>query len=109
MNINIDFSVSEAALSELKKIIGEAQSMVRISAQSSGCSGTVYGLGLIEKEDVESSDVMEEVGGLSFVSDRASAMLLDGVKLDWHSSDASQGFNFSGSKSGGCCRKGGCS
>lgn len=109
MNINVDFSVSEAALSELKKIVGEAQSMIRISAQSSGCSGTVYGLGLMEKEDVGSSDVTEEVGGLSFVSDKASAMLLDGVTLDWHSSDSSQGFKFSGSKSSGCCRKGGCS
>lgn len=110
MNIKIDFSVSDSAASELAKVL-EDGSVIRISAKSSGCSGSVYGLGIGTMEDVGALDILEELGGIKFVVDRSSAMLLDGVVLDWHSSQDGQGFKFTNKNpQGGCCRKsGGCS
>lgn len=105
MNIEIKFNVTEKASSELRKAAPD--SLVRVSAKSSGCSGTVYGLGIEESSDP--SDFIEEISGVKFVIDRSSLMLLDEVTLDWHSSDGREGFKFLDSKPTACCRKGGCS
>jgi iron-sulfur cluster assembly accessory protein len=108
MNIQIKFSVSDSAISELKKAI-EPQQAIRISSQSSGCSGVSYDLGITDKEDIDpASDIVEEINGVTFVSDRQSAMRLDGVLLEWHSDDEREGFKFNVSKPSTCCRKGGC-
>lgn len=110
MKIEIDFSVSELAISELKKFMDEG-SVVRVSAQRSGCSGNVYGLGIETVEDVKSEDLVEDFEDLKLVTDKSSAMLLDGVILDWHNTQENQGFKFTNKiPKPSCCRKqGGCS
>lgn len=105
MKIEIKFNVTEQAASELMKAAPGA--LVRVSAKSSGCSGTVYGLGIEESSNI--NDFVEEISGIKFVIDRSSLMLLDEVTLDWHSSDGREGFKFFDSKPAACCRKGGCS
>jgi iron-sulfur cluster assembly protein len=105
MNIQIKFNVTEQAASELKKAAPD--SLVRVSAKSSGCSGTTYGLGI--EESFDPGDFVEEISGVKFVIDKSSLMLLDEVTLDWHSSDDREGFKFFDSKPSACCKKGSCS
>ena len=109
MNIQIDFSVTSAAADELGKALPDSDSMVRVSVVSSGCSGSSYGLGICGSDGVDTTDIVEEISGIRFVADRASAINLDGVVLDWYSGDAGEGFKFSNSKPKSCCRSGGCS
>lgn len=111
MKLDIDFSVTDSAASKLKEAAG-ADSLVRISVLPSGCSGLSYGLGLEEASGLDPSDISEEIKGVRFVSDKKSLIQLEGVTLDWHSSDGVEGFKFLNPKakpSGGCCRNGGCS
>lgn len=103
MNIDIKFSVTDAAATELKKLVPE--SFVRISCKSSGCSGIVCVLDA--EEAVDQEDIFEEISGVKFVADRDTLIQLDGVTLD---SAGEKGFVFISSKpSGGCCKKGKCS
>lgn len=112
MKIDIRFSVTEAAATELKKIF--FSKFVRVSARPSGCSKTIYGLGT--SETCAPDDISEEISGINFIVDRRSILRLDGVNLDWISSEGQEGFLFSEintpekcSSDGKCCRKGGCS
>lgn len=109
MKVEINFSVTDEALSELKKALGDSDPVVRISAISSGCSGTSYGLGIIGTDEIDSAtDVVEEISGVKFVADKGSAVQLNDVVLGWHSGPAGEGFKFDSSKPQSCCRKGGC-
>lgn len=110
MQIEVKFSVTDSAVDEFKKALPDQDSLIRISAKSSGCSGTSYGLGVVDSSDIDNSqDVLEEFGGIKFVADKGSAMQLDGVTLDWQSIDGQEGFKFINPNVSGCCRKGGCS
>lgn len=110
MNIDIKFSVTDSALSEFRKALVSEDSLVRISVVVGGCSGDGYGLGIEEASEVDpSADIVEEIGGLKFVADKASALRLDGIVVDWVSEDGHEGFKFTNSKPSSCCRKGGCS
>lgn len=106
MKVDIQFTVTDSAAEEIKKVIEEGN-MVRVAVLSSGCSGTSYGLAAVEAGDVDAkNDVVEELNGVVFVADKASAMLLDQVVLDHNS----EGFVFENPKVKSCCRKkGGCS
>lgn len=109
MQVEINFSVTEEAIAELKKALSDSEPVVRVSAVSSGCSGTSYGLGIIGEDEIDTSaDVVEDISGVKFVADKGSAVQLDGVVLGWHSGPAGEGFKFSSSKPQSCCKKGGC-
>lgn len=119
MKIDIRFSVTEAAIAELKKAF-PSDPFVRVSARQ-GCSKVIYDLVVAGATDDE--DVLEDISGVKFVTDRKSLMHLDGVTLDWSSDmivphEGQNGFFFqiplqekhcSNKPSGGCCRKGKCS
>ena len=83
MHIEIKFSVTDPALSEFRKALVSEGSLVRISVVPGGCSGDGYGLGIDESSGVNpSEDIVEEIGGLKFVADKASAVRLDGIVVD---------------------------
>ena len=110
MNIEIKFSVTDSALGEFKKALVSEDSLIRISVVPGGCSGDGYGLGLAEHSEISpSDDIVEELGGIRFVADKASAVRLDNVTIDWVSEDGHEGFKFANSKPSSCCRRGGCS
>lgn len=111
MNIEVKFSVTEPALAEFRKALVSEDSLVRISVVPGGCSGDGYGLGIAEASEVNpSEDIIEEIGGLKFVADKASAVRLDKIVIDWVLEDGHEGFKFTSSKPSSCCRKkGGCS
>lgn len=111
MDIQIKFSVTDSALSAFRDALVSEDSLVRISVAAGGCSGDSYGLGIAEASEVNpSEDIVEEIGGLRFVADKASAVRLDKVVIDFVSEDGHDGFKFTSSKPSSCCRKqGGCS
>lgn len=109
MKVEINFSITESAASELKKALEGQGSAIRVSVVSSGCSGASYGLGVSETEDFDpSSDVVEEVAGITVMADKKSAFQLDGVVLDWYEGEDGSGFKFKGPPQKSCCRSGGC-
>lgn len=107
MNVKINFSVSKLAVEKLNEIV-DKNSLIRIDAKSSGCSGASYSLG-VEQEHTNDLDLVEEIEGLKFIVNKQSAMLLNDVVLDWHVSDYKEGFRFNNFKKSKCCRSGGCS
>jgi iron-sulfur cluster assembly accessory protein len=110
MNIEIKFSVTDSALGAFKKALVSDNSLVRIAVFPGGCAGDGYDLGVVESSDLDpSGDILEELGGVRFVADKASAIRLDGITIDWITEDGKEGFSFVSSKSSECCRRGGCS
>jgi iron-sulfur cluster assembly accessory protein len=76
--------VSPAARDEVLKIMdrqGKAGAALRLFVQGGGCSGLTYGMSF---DRLESGDeVAYREAGLTVVVDRASAALLEGLKVDF--------------------------
>jgi iron-sulfur cluster assembly accessory protein len=76
--------VTPAARAEVLKIAskqGKPDAALRLYVQGGGCSGLTYGMTF---DKVESGDEIGFKGdGLTVVVDRASAPLLEGVKVDY--------------------------
>jgi len=109
MNVEVNLDITEAALKEIKRSMDDANladNLVRVSVQAGGCSGFMYGLGFVEKEDVDpEQDFVEKRGDVEVVVDRKSLLFLDGVKIDWIDDLSQRGFKFinpNAKKSCGC-------
>lgn len=109
MQVDVVFSVTESAQKEMKRAIEESQlseHVVRVSVQGGGCSGFMYGLGFVAKNEIdEKVDHVEKYGDLEFVIDKKSLLFLNGVTLDWIDDLGQRGFKFNNpnaTKSCGC-------
>ena len=109
MQVDVNFNISEGAQKEMKRAMEESQitdNLVRISVQGGGCSGFMYGLGFVEKSEVdEKADVVEKYGDLDVVIDKKSLLFLNGVTLEWVDELSQRGFKFNNpnaTKSCGC-------
>jgi len=109
MQVDIDFNVTESAQKEIKRAMNESElndHLVRVSVQGGGCSGFMYGLGFVEKSDVdEKADMVHKVGEVELVIDKKSLLFLNGVTLDWMDDLSQRGFKFNNpnaTKSCGC-------
>jgi iron-sulfur cluster assembly accessory protein len=109
MQVDIDFNVTDSAQKEIKKAMSESElndHLVRVSVQGGGCSGFMYGLGFVEKSDVDDkADTVHKIGEVDLVIDNKSLLFLNGVTLDWIDDLSQRGFKFNNpnaTKSCGC-------
>lgn len=80
----VHVDVTPSAHEQVRKILtreGKAEQALRLYVQGGGCSGLSYGMTI---DRLESGDeVAYDQDGLRVVVDRASAPLLDGLKVDY--------------------------
>lgn len=71
---------------------------------SKGCGGNGYQLGFIERDEVETSDDIIDLGDdRLFVVDNGSAALLLGTVVDWQDQGVGGSFTFSNPQAAGSC------
>ncbi|HYA11219.1 MAG TPA: iron-sulfur cluster assembly accessory protein [Thermoplasmata archaeon] len=80
----VSVEVTPAARDQVLKIMERQQkpgAALRLYVQGGGCSGLTYGMSFDRQESGD--EVAFRDGGLTVVVDRASASLLDGLKVDF--------------------------
>jgi iron-sulfur cluster assembly accessory protein len=80
----VSIEVTPAARDQVLKIMERQQkpgAALRVYVQGGGCSGLTYGMTFDKQETGD--EVAYANGGLTVVVDRASAPLLDGLKVDY--------------------------
>jgi len=80
----VSIEVTPVARDQVLKIMERQQkpgSALRLYVQGGGCSGLTYGMSFDQQESGD--EVVYSDGGLKVVVDRASAPLLDGLKVDF--------------------------
>jgi iron-sulfur cluster assembly accessory protein len=80
----IHVEVTPSAYEQVRKIMsreGKSEQALRLYVQGGGCSGLTYGMSFDRAETGD--EVAFEREGLRVVVDRASAPLLDGLKVDY--------------------------
>jgi len=80
----VSIEVTPAARDQVLKIMERQHapgSALRLYVQGGGCSGLTYGMSFDRQESGD--EVVYSDGGLKVVVDRASAPLLDGLKVDF--------------------------
>ncbi len=80
----VSIEVTPPAREQVLKLLGQAPEegrALRIFVQGGGCSGLTYGMTFDKRESGD--EVAFEQGGLTVVVDRASAPLLEGLKVDY--------------------------
>ncbi len=80
----VAIEVTEAARAQVLKIMerqSKPDSALRLYVQGGGCSGLTYGMSFDKLETGD--EVAYREGGLTVVVDRASAPLLEGLKVDF--------------------------
>ncbi|HYK92434.1 MAG TPA: iron-sulfur cluster assembly accessory protein [Thermoplasmata archaeon] len=96
--------VTPTAFEQVRKIMareGKADQALRLYVQGGGCSGLTYGMTI---DHAESGDeVAYEKEGLKVVVDRASAPLLEGLKVDYLLGLESSGFKISNPNAKSTC------
>ncbi len=80
----VHVEVTPSAYEQVRKIMsreGKTEQALRLYVQGGGCSGLTYGMTIDRAESGD--EVAYEREGLKVVVDRASAPLLDGLKVDY--------------------------
>lgn len=80
----------------------DASQVLRVGVKGGGCSGMTYILGFDKKE---AADDEFEINGISCIMNKAHAIYLAGMEVDWQDGLNSRGFTFSNpnaSKTCGC-------
>ncbi len=97
--------VTDAAVKEFKRFIGEANADgagIRIFASGGGCCGPAYGLDISEKGNA-GDDVVEK-DGLKVYIDPTISESLANATIDYIEDGPRRGFTILGlQQSGGCC------
>lgn len=89
----VHVDVTPSAQDQVLKVMerqGKAGRALRLYVQGGGCSGLSYGMSFDQQETGD--EVAYDGGSLKVVVDRASAPLLDGVKVDFLMSLEESGF-----------------
>jgi iron-sulfur cluster assembly protein len=88
-------NITEAALAEFKRLMTDKQVPVgnglRVGVKGGGCAGFSYILGFDNPTDQDESF---ELGGISVLVNRAHAMYLQGIEIDYHNGLDARGFVF---------------
>jgi iron-sulfur cluster assembly accessory protein len=80
----VEIEVTPAAREQVLKILqreGKLDAALRLYVQGGGCSGLTYGMTFDKQETGD--EVAFQVPGLTVVVDKASAPLLEGLKVDY--------------------------
>jgi iron-sulfur cluster assembly protein len=88
-------TISESALEQLRRIQEEQNITtdhgLRVGVKGGGCAGFSYVLGFdLPKENDETF----EIGGLRVLMQKAHAIYLIGIEIDWHNGLNNRGFIF---------------
>ena len=87
--------LTDSALKQLRDIMtdqGVPETYgLRVGVKGGGCSGFSYVLGFDERKD---KDQAYDVSGINVFIDRAHAMYLIGMEIDWHEGLNNRGFVF---------------
>jgi iron-sulfur cluster assembly protein len=89
----VQIEVTPSAREQVLRIMereGKAQAALRLYVQGGGCSGLTYGM-TVDKQET-GDDVAYQQDGLTVVVDKASAPLLEGLKVDYLLGLESSGF-----------------
>jgi iron-sulfur cluster assembly accessory protein len=104
--ISAPVSLTENAVREIKRLLNEEgfdhSQVLRVGVKGGGCSGMTYVLGFDHKTE---TDDEFELNGISCVMNKAHAIYLMGMEIDWQGGLNSRGFTFSNpnaSKTCGC-------
>ena len=104
--INTPVTLTEGAISELKRLIADpafdSTQSLRLGVKGGGCSGMTYILGFDKKTE---SDMDFEIEGISCVMNKAHELYLAGMEVDWVNGLNNRGFTFrnpNASKTCGC-------
>jgi iron-sulfur cluster assembly protein len=94
------------AIEEISRLMNadgfDKNSYLRIGVKGGGCSGMTYILGFDQRQD---SDEEYEFEGLPFIMNKAHAIYLLGMEIDWQDGLNARGFTFknpNASKTCGC-------
>jgi iron-sulfur cluster assembly accessory protein len=95
----MNLTVTEKALKELRVIFADQNfdiqnTYARLAVHGGGCSGFQHKFFLDENYD-EKQDIVVEIEGVKFVTDRRSALYLDGTTVDFLEQLDKRGFKFS--------------
>jgi len=84
------------AVKEAKRILGENADALRVGISGGGCGGYSYQLLAVDFEDDYDSekDSLLDFDGLKVIVDRKSALYLEGTVLDYITNDLMAGFHF---------------
>ncbi|MCI4330868.1 MAG: iron-sulfur cluster assembly accessory protein [Thermoplasmata archaeon] len=78
--MDVTHSAQEQVLKIMQKQ-GKPEAALRLFVQGGGCSGLTYGMTFDKPETGD--DIAFQDGGLTVVVDKASAPLLEGIKVDY--------------------------
>ncbi|HFA49405.1 MAG TPA: iron-sulfur cluster assembly accessory protein [Bacteroidetes bacterium] len=97
-------TLTEGAIKQLKRIRDEqgisAKHGVRIGVKGGGCSGFTYVLGFDEKTE---KDDEFEIDGLRVFMEKAHAIYLLGMEIDWVEGLSNRGFSFNNPNATSTC------
>ncbi len=104
--INTPVTLTDGAISELKRIISEPgfdnSQLLRLGVKGGGCSGMTYVLGFDQKTD---NDLEFDIEGISCIMNKSHELYLSGMQVDWVNGLNNRGFTFqnpNASKTCGC-------
>jgi iron-sulfur cluster assembly accessory protein len=100
----VNVEVTPAARDQVLKIMDRQHkpgSALRLYVQGGGCSGLTYGMTFGQRETGD--EVAYHEGDLTVVVDRASAPLLDGLKVDFLLGLEASGFKISNPNAKATC------
>ena len=110
MGISITAKAAEEALSLIEKDrakespeLPEGELVLRVMVQGGGCSGFTYNMGFQSKDEVEETDIVEVIEGVTIVVDNKSNLYLDGVTIDFVDGLMGRGFIFDNPNATGTC------
>ncbi|WP_248927806.1 HesB/IscA family protein [Paenibacillus hamazuiensis] len=86
-------TVSEAASDKIKEMIAAEETpnlFLRLGVKGGGCSGLSYSMGFDDNES--ENDLVLETNGLKVVVDKESALVLNGVEIDFKDTGMGGGF-----------------
>jgi iron-sulfur cluster assembly protein len=104
MKIETPIKLTESALVQLKKI-KEDQNIteehgLRVGVKGGGCSGFSYILGFDLPKD---NDQIFEIGGVKIFLEKAHALYLVGMEIDWVDGLNNRGFSFNNPNASDTC------
>ncbi|MDC0231359.1 iron-sulfur cluster assembly accessory protein [Aureispira] len=94
-NIEMPVTITEGAVKQLMKIKEDQKVTdkhgLRVGVKGGGCSGFTYILGFDEKKDNDDEFIS---GGLRVIMDKAHAIYLVGIEIDFAENLQNRGFTF---------------
>lgn len=104
-SINVIFTATSVALSELERIADREQKdlKVRVACRGGGCSGIMIDMYFTKFPPDDEFDIVFMQGNVEFLVDKKSALFLQGAQLDYGGGLLDRGFRWNLPNSTGGC------